>query len=199
MSDRDRAVVPLIDLDFESKWWLMLPRGFPTSTDANLAEWAARVAAESNVQDEWQSPDYRPLLPQVLIEQYDGFQAGHTAVLWYAPLGLPATGYATIDVGLRPEGFDPSIAGVTAGVTSLIESPPQAVSTPNLGEGVGFTRLSTPADQADADVTSFAETSYIFWPGDYLVVIAAKSADPGMMGLMGPELWSIVESIALHD
>lgn len=199
MSDAERTPTPLIDLDFESKWWLMLPREFPTATDANVAEWATRVATESNVQDEWLAPEYRPLLPQVLIEQYEGFDPGHTVVLWYAPLGLPATGYATIDVGIRPEGFDTSAAGVTAGVTSLIVSPPQEVSTVNLGDGVGFTRLFELADQPDAGTVSLAQTSYVFWPGEYLVIVTAKSADPAMMGLMGSELWSIVESIKLHD
>ena len=199
MSEPERALTPLIDFDFESKWWLMLPRSFPTATDASVAEWATRVAAESNVQDEWLAEEYRPLLPQVLIEQYEGFDSDHTAVLWYAPLGLPATGYATIDVDTRPEDFDASPAGVTAGITSLIVSPPQEVSTASLGEGVGFTRLFEVTGQADFEGLPMAQTSYVFWPGDHLVIVTGKAADPGMMGLMGAELWSIVESIRLHE
>lgn len=199
MSEHERPLAPLIDLDFESKWWLMLPRTFPTATDANVAEWATRVAAESNVQDEWLAAEYRPLLPQVLVEQYEGFDPGHTVVLWFAPLGLPATGYATVDLSLRPEGFDASPAGVTAGITSLIVSPPQTVSTASLGEGVGFTRLFELTGQPDAEGAPLAQTSYVFWPGDHLVIVTGKTADPGMMGLMGPELWSIVESIKLHE
>lgn len=193
------TVRPTLGLDYQAKWWVLLPNSFPTELDATPEDWARRLVDESNVQSEWDTLEYRSILPQLILEQYAGFETDRTAVLWYVPFGLPAAGYVEITLVERPADFDTSAQAITEGVTSLIEIVPRQVETLVLGEGIGYTRVTPRQDDDPDDVHGFAEMTYVFWPGDNLVIVSARSREPNVIGLMGEELWNVVETIVLDE
>lgn len=192
--------MPLLDLQYESKWWLLLPNTFPDGQDATVRDWAERTAPLYKASPPWDAPPYDAQLPRHLEEQFAALDPGRSAALWYCPFGLPAVGYVEITLTQRPGGPDLTFEQLTRGLSSRIMFEPQPVTTANLGEGVGFSRARAgEVDPQGNELPDYAETTYLFLPGDSLLVVTARSADPGVLGLMGEELWNLVESITIHD
>ena len=189
--------VPTLDLAYESKWWLLLPPAFPTEQDADVSAWAERVAGQYASTPPWDAAPYATQLPEFLVKQYDAITPDRTAALWYCPFGLPAVGYVLVTLTERPDGADLGFESMVRGLSSRIDFELLPVETPALGEGVGYSRIRT--GDPEAGKPDYAETTYLFLPGKSLVAVTARSADPAVLGLMGSELWDIVESITIHE
>jgi hypothetical protein len=194
--------MPTLDLTYQSQRWLLLPPDFPDGPDLSLAEWAKRIAATYTVAAPWNEPQFDELLPRHLEEQFMSINPDRTAALWYCPFGLPAAGYVHIALGKRPLGGDVTYETLAAGLRSEVAFELQPVSTAHLGEGVAFTRLraGVPGDPAEGTqpLPGYAETVYLFLIGESLLVVTARSVDPTVIGLMGEELWNIVESMTVN-
>ncbi|MDJ0335774.1 MAG: hypothetical protein ACOH10_05955 [Rhodoglobus sp.] len=193
--------MPTLDLIYESQRWLMLPLEFPDGPDASLEEWTRRIAGKYKVAAEWSEPPYDALLPRHLEDQFTSISPERTAALWYCPYGLPAVAYVHIALSARPGGEDVTAESLVSELSSEIVFELQPVTTAHLGDGVAFSRIragETSATGGD-DLPGYAEAVYVFLPGESMLVVTARSIDPAVIGLMGEELWNIVESMVIND
>lgn len=195
--------MPTLDLIYESQRWLMLPREFPDGQDASREEWAKRIASTYSVAPPWNEVPYEAMLPQHLEEQFEAISSQRTAALWYCPFGLPAVAYVHVALSERPGGDDVTAESLVSGLHSQIAFELLPVTTPQLGDGVGFSRIRAGEPSAAGDGSGerpgYAEMVYLFLPGESMLVVTARTLDPAVIGLMGEELWNIVESMVVND
>ena len=188
-----------LDLKYEGKWWVLLPNSFPAGDDSSLSEWSQRVALQYQAQPPWDAPPFDAVLPQYLAEQFVAIDSRRSAALWFCPSGLPADAYVHITLTDDTNAEETSYEQIVGRLTSQLDFTMEHVATKNLGAGVAFARIRAGKSDGQKTLPSYGETTYLFHPPGYLLVISARSADPRMIGLMSQGLWDIIESITIND
>ena len=176
-------------LDFEAKWWLPVPVSFPHENDVDVLAWADRLIDERPVGAPWTSEPFESRLRELIAVQYLQLHADRSAALWYCPFGLPAAGVVELFIVPRPDGERVDPAALLAGLQSDLQIRPETVSTGRLGPGIGYTRVWE----------GVAEMGYVFAPAGASVRVVARSSEPQVLGMMGQELWTVVESISISE
>ncbi len=210
MTDATDATVDF-DLEYESKFWLPVPGGFAPD-GPGVEEWATALIRDYTVAAPFDVPPLDAVLPGLLARQWADLDPERSALLWFCPWGLPPAGYVEILVEPRAEGefsWDTHFSMTT----SELDIFPQEVRSATLGDGVAFSRVVAieaadgprtadgpdASDRSDDEPTSYGEVTYGFTPGRAVVVIRCVSGESSVLGLMGPDVWEMIESMMVRS
>ena len=186
-------------LEYEKRYWLPVPNGFPSADDATVEEWAQRICAEYTIGEPWDASPLRELLPDLLVTQFAHLDPERSQALWYCPYGLPAAGFVEIDVEPHVDGADAPLEQLVAGVRSEIEIHPQSITTTALGDGIAFSLVveDTPATEERA-AERHGEIVYAFQPPGAVLVVRMASADDTVLSMMAADARALIESVVVR-
>lgn len=181
-------------LDYDAKWFLPVPGAFPDTEHERVDSWVDGLLAEHEVMAAWRDEPMRPALRRLLIAQQQAVAESGVVALWYCPFGLPASAVVEIAVEDR-EGRPGDVRAELDGLRGALPIRPVEVRARGLGPGAGYARVLSVGSGAEA--ARIAELGYVFTPGPHAVAIRARSADPGIVGLLSEHLWNLVDSVVL--